>query len=142
MDSDTNDAMRLQAIIPGATIGQPDRIYKIGDLAKEYGLSLRTLRFYEDRDLLAPKRSGSTRLYSAKDKQRLQLIVLAKNLGFSLADVKELLDLNDRSVLDSAVSNRIIKKFKSSLKDLDTRIAALEKTRTDVHEVIDRLEQM
>jgi DNA-binding transcriptional MerR regulator len=142
MDSDTTDAMRLQSIIPGATIGQPDRVYKIGDLAKEYGLTLRTLRFYDDRNLLVPKRSGSTRLYSAKDKQRLQLIVFAKNLGFSLADVKELLELNDLSTLDSEVSNRIIKKLKSSLKDLDTRIAALEKTRTDVHEVIDRLEQM
>jgi len=70
-------------------------IYRIGDLAREFDVSLRTLRFYEDRGLISPKRSGSTRLYSNEDRDRLQLILLAKNVGFSLVDIQAILKIYD-----------------------------------------------
>ncbi|MCD2472526.1 MerR family DNA-binding transcriptional regulator [Jiella sp. MQZ9-1] len=67
--------------------------FRIGDLSHEFGVTLRTLRFYEDRGLLSPARRGTTRLYSRKDRTRLRLILLAKMLGFSLTEAKQLIEL-------------------------------------------------
>ena len=64
-------------------------------MAKKYGVTLRTLRFYEDKGLINPKRDGSTRLYSRRDKARLKLILLGRKVGFSLRDVKQIMDLYD-----------------------------------------------
>lgn len=70
-----------------------ERTYKIGDLAREFGVSLRTLRFYEDRGLLQPERQGTTRIYSRRDRMRLRLVLLAKLLGFSLTEAKQIIDV-------------------------------------------------
>ncbi len=72
------------------------QIFRIGDLSKEFGVTLRTLRFYEDRGLLLPERRGTTRLYSRRDRKRLRLILLAKTLGFSLTEAKQLIELYDQ----------------------------------------------
>ncbi|MEO0635424.1 MAG: MerR family DNA-binding transcriptional regulator [Pseudomonadota bacterium] len=69
--------------------------YRIGDLAREFDVTLRTLRFYEDKRLLRPKRMGTTRLYSERDRERLQLILKGKTVGFPLADIRRLLALYD-----------------------------------------------
>ena len=61
---------------------------RIGEMAKTFGVTLRTLRFYEDKGLISPKRDGSTRLYSRRDRARLKLILLGRKVGFSLRDVK------------------------------------------------------
>ena len=73
--------------------GTEKDVYRIGDLAREFGVTLRTLRFYEDRGLLSPERRGTTRLYSRKDRTRLRLVLLAKVLGFSLTEARQLIDL-------------------------------------------------
>ena len=67
--------------------------YRIGDLAREFSVTLRTLRFYEDRGLLSPQRRGTTRLYSRQDRARLRLVLLAKTLGFSLTEARQLIDI-------------------------------------------------
>jgi DNA-binding transcriptional MerR regulator len=64
--------------------------YSIGDLAREFGVTLRTLRFYEDRGLLNPTREGTLRLYDGRDRTRLQIILKAKNLGFTLAEIRDM----------------------------------------------------
>lgn len=69
--------------------------FRIGDLAREFDVTLRTLRFYEDKGLLQPKRNGVTRLYGKRDRARLKLILLGKRLGFSLAEVKRMIELYD-----------------------------------------------
>lgn len=69
--------------------------FTIGDLSREFGVSLRTLRFYEDRDLLHPRRQGTNRIYSRRDRARLKLILMGKKVGFSLTEIKEMLDLYD-----------------------------------------------
>ncbi|ACT58622.1 MerR family transcriptional regulator [Hirschia baltica] len=69
------------------------RSYSIGELAKEFEVTPRALRFYEDKDLLHPTRNGMHRVYSYKDRGRLQLILQGKNIGFSLAEIRELLDV-------------------------------------------------
>ena len=74
----------------------PDDGYiRIGDMAREFGITLRALRFYEDKGLLDPKREGSTRLYTARDVSRLKLIMLGRKIGFSLREVKQIMDLYD-----------------------------------------------
>ena len=67
----------------------------IGDLAREFDVTPRTIRFYEDEGLLSPRREGSRRIYSKRDQVRLKLILRGKRLGFSLADVREMLELYD-----------------------------------------------
>ena len=74
---------------------EPVRLYSIGDLCAEFELSHRAIRFYEDRGLLSPQRIGGNRIYSARDRARLELILRGKRLGFALADIKELLELYD-----------------------------------------------
>jgi DNA-binding transcriptional MerR regulator len=71
----------------------PQRIYSIAELAREFAITARTIRFYEDEGLIKPRRQGLTRLYSAHDRTRLGWILRGKRLGFSLAEIKELLDL-------------------------------------------------
>lgn len=67
------------------------RYFSIGQLASEFGLTLRALRFYEDRGLLSPIREGQARLYTPRDRERLAVIVKAKALGFTLSEIKETL---------------------------------------------------
>lgn len=75
--------------------GDKRQTYRIGDLAAEFGISLRALRFYEDRGLIAPERRGTTRIYSRRDRKRLRLVLLAKLLGFSLTEARQMIELYD-----------------------------------------------
>lgn len=77
------------------TTGSDDDYLRIGEMAKIYGVTLRTLRFYEDKGMLSPKREGATRLYSQRDRTLLKLILLGRKVGFSLRDVKNMIDLYD-----------------------------------------------
>ena len=70
-------------------------VSRIGDLAGQFGVTLRALRFYEDKGLITPQRNGTTRLYDYRDRARLKLILLGRKVGFSLREVKQLLDLYD-----------------------------------------------
>jgi DNA-binding transcriptional MerR regulator len=99
MDDSSDDGDRrlgiaeLLACDPeGSHAGEHDN-FRIGDLAREFGVSLRTLRFYEDRGLLQPERQGTTRIYSRRDRMRLRLVLLAKLLGFSLTEAKQIIDV-------------------------------------------------
>ena len=69
------------------------RTFTISELAREYGVTPRALRFYEDKDMLHPARDGMTRVYSNRDRARLTIIVRLKRLGLPLADIREILDL-------------------------------------------------
>ena len=69
--------------------------YSIGELAKEFDITPRSIRFYEEQDLLSPERTGQTRIYCNKDRVRLKLILRGKRLGFSLAEIKNLFELYD-----------------------------------------------
>ncbi len=79
----------------GGWSGEEHRSYTIGDLAKEFGVSLRALRFYEDRGLLTPTREGARRVYFASDRLRLQMILKGKRLGFTLTEISALLTSPD-----------------------------------------------
>jgi len=78
------------------------RLYTVTELAKEFGMTARAVRFYEDKGLIAPQRAGTTRVYSARDRARMILILRGKRLGFSLSAIKEYLDLYDTDVAQHA----------------------------------------
>jgi DNA-binding transcriptional MerR regulator len=109
--------------------------YSIGELAREYDLTLRTLRFYEDRGLLRPRRVGMQRIYSRRDRARLKLIVMGKRVGFSLQDIGEMLDLYDlkdgQAGQLSVARGRFLEQIavlKSQKSDIEQAIGELERT--------------
>lgn len=82
--------------------------YSISDLAAEFDLTTRSIRFYEDQGLLSPERRGQTRIYSRQDRVRLKLIMRGKRLGFSLAQVRELFALWDETASGSEKQLRLL----------------------------------
>src|SRR6266702_7709080 len=74
-----------------------DPVYSISDLAREFALTTRAIRFYEDEGLLAPRRSGRSRIYGERERVRIKLILRGKRLGLSLSEIRELLDLYEAS---------------------------------------------
>jgi DNA-binding transcriptional MerR regulator len=99
----------------------PQRIYSIAELAREFAITARTIRFYEDEGLIKPRRQGLTRLYSAGDRTRLDWILRGKRLGFSLAEIKELLDLYhvDRTGLQQL--RELLRRSRLHIDDLQRR---------------------
>ncbi|MGA9282541.1 MAG: MerR family transcriptional regulator, partial [Pseudolabrys sp.] len=80
----------------GNTTGRPTDLHEadshtIGELARDSGVTLRALRFYQSKGLLAPRRNGSARLFSYEDRERLTLILQGKRLGFTLTEIREML---------------------------------------------------
>src|SRR3954466_14936021 len=73
----------------------PSETWSIAELAAEYDVTLRTIRFYEDRGLLTPERRGTARVYHARDKVRLGLVLRGKRLGFSLDEIATIVDMYD-----------------------------------------------
>ena len=109
-----------------------DGFMRIGEMSKNYGVTLRTLRFYEDKGLLAPRRDGTTRLYSHRDRTRLKLIMLGRKVGFSLRDVKQMMDLYDPSGTNT-------KQLKTALDKSEKQLGRLNKQRQALEEAISEL---
>jgi len=78
------------------------RLFTVTELAKELGMTARAIRFYEDKGLITPQRAGTTRVYSARDRARMILILRGKRLGFSLSTIKEYLDLYETDITHRA----------------------------------------
>ena len=115
--------------------GSTDGYARIGELAKKYGVTLRTLRFYEDKGLLSPHRDGTTRLYTRRDVARLKLILLGRKVGFSLREVKQMLDLYDPTGSNT-------KQLKLTLEKSEKQLVRLQKQRTAIDEAIVELTDM
>ena len=107
--------------------------YGIADLAAEFGVTARALRFYEDEGLIAPARRCSVRIYSRRDRARLAWILRAKRVGFSLADIREMIDLYD--VDDGRLEQRRV-----TLERCRARIDKLTVQKTDIDEAIHELQ--
>ena len=112
-----------------------DGYSRIGELARLYGVTLRTLRFYEDKGLLTPHREGTTRLYTRRDVARLKLILLGRKVGFSLREVKQILDLYDPHGSNA-------KQLKLALDKSEKQLVRLEKQRASIDEAIVELTEM
>jgi DNA-binding transcriptional MerR regulator len=106
--------------------------FTIGDLAAEFGVTLRTLRFYEDKDLIHPRRDGINRLYSRRDRARLRLVLLGKRVGFSLNEIKEMVDLYD-------LKEGRPSQLKAALSRFSEQIEVLRRQKHDVEQAIEEL---
>ena len=108
--------------------------YTITDLSTEFDVTARALRFYEDEGLIAPSRRGIARIYSKRDRARLAWILRAKRVGFSLSDIRELIDLYD--VGDGRKTQREV-----TIDKCRGRIELLKQQRADIDQSIDELDQ-
>ena len=106
--------------------------YSISDLAGEFGITPRTIRFYEDHDLLAPKRDGQKRIYTRHDRGRLAWVLRAKRVGFSLSEISNMLDLYDLD--DDRSQQRHV-----TLEMCRTQLQSLEAQRHDLDATIEEL---
>ena len=106
--------------------------YTISQLAAEFDVTTRTIRFYEDQGLLSPRREGSSRVFSNRDRVRLKLALRGKRLGFSLAEIRELFELYD-------ISRDERKQLEQFLAKLDRRRTHLEQQREDIEVMLNEI---
>jgi len=109
------------------------RLFAIGEMCDEFGVTARALRFYEDENLIAPERRGTARLYTDRDRARLRWILRGKRVGFSLAEIREMLDLYDLG--DHRETQRLV-----AIDRCRDRISLLRRQRHDIDHTIDDLE--
>ncbi len=112
----------------------PSPTYTIAELAREFNLTPRTIRYYEDQGLLSPTRVGMQRIYSKRDRTRLKLTLRGKRLGLSLAEIRELIDMYDTAPESSQLTRL--------LEVLAKRRAKLEQQREDIEAVLAELDAL
>ena len=123
--------MNRMTVRAGTASGGED-VARIGDVARSLGLTLRALRFFEDKGLVAPRRDGTTRLYTPRDIDRLKLVVLGRKAGFPLREIKHLLDLHDGASANPRQLRALIEKC-------ERQIGRLEKQRAGIDEAMAEL---
>ena len=111
-----------------------ERLFSIGQMCEQFGVTARALRFYEDEELISPERRGLQRLYSERDRARLAWILRGKSVGFSLATIREMINLYD--VGDQRETQRLV-----TLERCRERVVALERQRHDIDATLTELHE-
>ena len=134
IDFEHSDQRPLAELVVGFDAGTAASrdVFTIRDLTKEFSVSARTLRFYEEKGLLDPARRGEQRLYSRRDRARLAYVLAGKQVGFSLEEVREMLDLYD-------LGDGQVTQLKVALAKFSERIERLEKQKGDIDRVVAEL---
>lgn len=115
-----------------ADLRRPERTFTIRQLCNEFKCTPRALRFYEDKGLLTPGRSGINRVYTYKDRARLQMILNGKRVGLMLSEIREILQLYDKDDNGASQNAKALRKFRE-------RIVTLEQRRDEITLAIDEL---
>ena len=113
----------------------PDRQFTIGELAEAFGVTTRAIRFYETKGLISPPRKGKARTYSRRERGRLKLIQQGKNLGFSLEEIREWLELYDADPNHVMQAKVLIGKLDMALDELGRKRADIDRALKDMREI-------
>ena len=107
----------------------------IQQVSEELGVTHRTLRFYEDKGLIAPQRIGTTRVYSKREMGRMRLILRGKRLGFSIREIGEFLDLYDADPQQHTQMEALLKRVREKREDLRQQRRAIDETIRELNEI-------
>jgi DNA-binding transcriptional MerR regulator len=119
----------------------PARTFTIGELAREFGLTARSIRFYEDEGLLAPVREGTARVYGHRDRARLVLICRGKRLGFSVREIKEFLDLYDAADPRREEQMRFLRdRCEERIEALEVQLGDVRRTLSELRSIRERID--
>ncbi|MEM9740228.1 MAG: MerR family DNA-binding transcriptional regulator [Pseudomonadota bacterium] len=116
------------------------RTYTISELAREFGVTPRALRFYEDKDMLHPARDGMMRVYRNRDRARLKIILQCKRVGLPLADIREILDLYGMGDNERAQKREALNKFHIQVETLKQQRDDIDAALLELHKGISWLE--
>ena len=120
-------------------MNRPERenrdLFAIADLAREFGISTRAIRFYETKGLLTPERVGSTRVFRRRDRARLILILRGKRLGFSLRDISDYLSLYDADRTQRAQVSLLVDMVNERMRMLEVQLGDLQTTLGELREI-------
>jgi DNA-binding transcriptional MerR regulator len=130
-----SSASQRQGVGPVSAGPEETRLYTIGELAAEFDVTTRTIRFYESKGLISPARRGVARSYSRRDRARLKLILRGKNLGFSLEAIAEYLKLYDADPAHIAQTQMLLSGVESAIADLQAKRADLDRTLKELKEI-------
>ena len=117
------------------TSKDPKDYYTITDLTREFGVSTRTIRFYEDEGLVHPVRRGRTRLFRQSDRRLLSFILRGKRLGFSIAEIREILKMYKESPGESGQLKLLIKRVDEKRSELNQKRREIEETLGELNQV-------
>lgn len=110
-------------------------LYSVSQLARQLGVTARTIRFYEDKHLITPQRAGTTRVYTHRDRARLVLILRGKRLGFSLREIKEFLDLYDADPEHHLQTRQLLAAVRKRVAKLQEQRAAIDESLAELTEI-------
>ena len=122
-------AASAQAVVDSHRESDTDQLFGIAELCREFNITLRTIRFYEDKGLLAPRRVGGTRVYTRRDRARLALILRSKAIGAPLSEIKHYLDLYGTHGEGRAKQMRfVLERTDLAIGELETKRAHIDAT--------------
>lgn len=135
--SNIDGALSVAMMVAGAydpkgVVGRAEKMFTIGELAREFGVTLRALRFYENKGMIAPRRRGAARLYDEAERARLRLILDGKRLGFTLAEIR-------RMVAEADGQNARLKLSRDACRE---QIALLEEQKRGIEAALAELRQI
>ncbi|MDC0663667.1 MerR family transcriptional regulator [Marinobacter sp. SS21] len=117
------------------------RTYSISDLAREFDITTRTIRFYEEAGMLEPERNGQTRIYSDEDRVKLKLILRGKRLGFSLAESRELIEMYDPTSDNAKQLHALRAKIQQSRVALEQQLADIQVMQNELDAAEERCQE-
>jgi DNA-binding transcriptional MerR regulator len=119
----------------GPDSAQANTLFSVSQLARQLGVTARTMRFYEDKNLITPQRAGTTRVYTSRDRARLVLILRGKRLGFSLREIKEFLDLYDADPHHHLQTLTLRQSVRKRIAKLQEQRVAIEESLSELAEI-------
>ncbi len=112
-----------------------DTLFSISEIARDTDVTTRAIRFYESKGLISPRRAGNTRVYTHRDKVRMTLILRGKRLGFSLAGIKEYLDLYDHDSEHIEQTQHLLVRIRSRISDLEHQSRDLKEALKELRDI-------